>query len=176
MADFTIWGCAIAEALGYTRKEFLDAYFSNLEVQNKEVLYENLVAATLLSFMDGKSDWNGTPTELLEELQNSDENQKIVNQKGFPKAANILSRRINELRTNLAEAGMYITRDDGKQRIINITYKQEENTDDTVNSVNEENGSTMPNGNDNDDKDDNDGISADKKKQMIDDAKDIFGN
>ncbi len=106
MADFTIWGCAIAEALGYTRKEFLDAYFSNLEVQNKEVLYENLVAATLLSFMDGKSDWNGTPTELLEELQNSDENQKIVNQKGFPKAANILSRRINELRTNLAEAGM----------------------------------------------------------------------
>src|SRR5207249_7500916 len=38
MADFTLWGCAIAEALGYSQAEFLASYHANLTVRNDEVI------------------------------------------------------------------------------------------------------------------------------------------
>jgi len=45
MADFALWGCAIAEALGYPQQEFLAAYDQNAEARNDEVLQGSPVAA-----------------------------------------------------------------------------------------------------------------------------------
>ncbi|KKS56357.1 MAG: hypothetical protein UV20_C0014G0002 [Candidatus Magasanikbacteria bacterium GW2011_GWA2_42_32] len=123
MADFTRWGAAIAEALGYTKEEFLSAYGSNIASQNDEVLAENLTAVLLRTFMDGREDWEGTPTELRNALIEVAEGLHIKPERepDFPKTANALGKKINELKTNLAVTGMHIKRGEAqKQKRIYI--------------------------------------------------------
>jgi hypothetical protein len=123
MADFTVWGCAIAQAMGHTQQEFLAAYNQNIESQNKEVIYGSFVASAVISFMDDRQEWNGTSSELLEHLKDVAEKQNVKTdkEKNFPKAANILSRQLNQLKTNLAEIGIQISRGEkNRQRIIYI--------------------------------------------------------
>ena len=50
MADFTVWGCAIAEALGYKKEEFLDAYSSNIQAQNREALEGSPIGELIITF------------------------------------------------------------------------------------------------------------------------------
>ncbi len=108
MADFTVWGCAIAEALGYTQGQFLDAYYRNIKHQNAEVLYDSPLACAVLGFMETVNIWEGTPTELLQELTNVAQGQNIdlAQEKDFPKKANVLTRMLNKLKTNLANEGI----------------------------------------------------------------------
>jgi hypothetical protein len=46
----------------------LDAYYENIRLQTQEVLETSPVASAILKFMEGKEKWNGTATELLEQL------------------------------------------------------------------------------------------------------------
>ena len=110
MADFASWGCAIAEALGYTQKQFLNAYYANIHGQNEEVLGGSLIATAIRKFMDDNTEWEGNSSELLRELASVAQFQGINpdKEKEWPKAANVLSRRLNELKTNLAEDGILI--------------------------------------------------------------------
>jgi hypothetical protein len=109
MADFTYWGCAVSQALGRTQEEFLEAYSANIGDQNEEAIHENPVAAAVRALMDRRDEWEGTPSELLENLEAIAEVEKIdMRQKSWPKAANVLSRRINEVKTNLAEISIKI--------------------------------------------------------------------
>ena len=71
MADFALWGCALAEAMGYTKEAFLDAYTQNIESQNDEVLGEHIEPELLRVFMADKETWTGSASELLEELRRS---------------------------------------------------------------------------------------------------------
>ncbi len=122
MADFTFWGCATAQALGHTQEEFLDAYYANIGEQNEEAIHENPVAITLTALMERRDEWEGTPSELLENLEAMAEVEKVdMRQKAWPKAANALSRRINEVKTNLAETGIMIRNEktsNGKRMIL----------------------------------------------------------
>jgi len=122
MADFTFWGCAAAQALGHTQEEFLDAYYANIGEQNEEAIHENPVAIALTALMERRDEWEGTPSELLENLEAMAEVEKIdMRQKSWPKAANALSRRINEVKTNLAEVGIAIRSEktsNGKRMIL----------------------------------------------------------
>lgn len=108
MADFVVWGCAIAEALGYTQQQFLDAYYRNIRSQNDEILQDSLIATAVLQFMDDRDEWTGTPSQLLKELKAVAANQEVdvEKEKDFPRAANVLSRRLNSLKTNLADEGI----------------------------------------------------------------------
>lgn len=129
MADFAVWGCAIAEALGNTQEQFLNAYYANIKGQNEEVLGESLVATAVRKFIDDNPEWEGTPSQLLEELT------EIANLLGinpdkereWPKAANILSRRLNELKANLAEDGIQVRRGEKQKQRIIILQKHSEN-------------------------------------------------
>jgi hypothetical protein len=68
MADFAVWGYAIAEALGYKGQE-LDAYYANIEAQNREVISGNVIGKVVLKFMANRNEWQGTASELLAELE-----------------------------------------------------------------------------------------------------------
>ncbi|HOW60175.1 MAG: toprim domain-containing protein [Candidatus Moraniibacteriota bacterium] len=120
MADFAHWGSAIARALGHKETEFLEAYRNNIANQNNEVLLENFEAITILTFMEYRDEWEGTASELLEELKIIAGKLQIdIKEKGFPKSANNLSKRINRLKTNLEEAGIKVYRkEENRQRII----------------------------------------------------------
>ena len=135
MADFAIWGCAIAEALGYSREEFLNAYNANMQNQNEEILSESLVAQTIISLMEYMTNWEGTASQLLKELEAEAKKLSIKeNDKGFPKAANSLSREINRLKTDLESIGIKIWREKGNKRII-VIHKDEKNIVDTANTA-----------------------------------------
>jgi hypothetical protein len=108
MADFVVWGCAIAEALGYTQQQFLDAYYRNIRTQNDEVLQDSSVATAVLQFMNERDEWDGTPSQLFKELKviAGEQGVDVEKEKGFPRAANVLTRRLNDLKTNLADGGI----------------------------------------------------------------------
>lgn len=131
MADFAVWGCAIAEALGYAKEEFLTAYEENISKQNQVVLNEQVIAEALMSFMESREEWRGTASDLLRELTiHATSHQVDTFEKYWPKASNTLMRRLNELKVNLRQVGISITSIPGNTREV-ILSKVKSGTDDT---------------------------------------------
>jgi hypothetical protein len=127
MADFTLWSCAIAEALGYTHADFMNAYQANMLARNDEVTTASPVASTVLAFMENRDAWTGTAADLLRELDRLAESHRVdMRAQSWPKAANVLSRRLNEIRPNLTTAGIRLVRDrHGKSRDLMLTKGSE---------------------------------------------------
>lgn len=128
MADFTLWGAAVAEALGATAEAFLDAYESNKTLQMKQAILNNAVAHAVTVLMAEKSEWSGSPTRLLFELENIANKEKMdVKSKNWPKAANALMRKLNEVRTTLSRIGIEVTEkhmgNKGRMIILKKTHK-----------------------------------------------------
>jgi hypothetical protein len=111
MADFTRWGCAIAEALGERQQRFIDVYAGNIENQHEEAIAANPIGAVLVSFMESRKAWQGTPSALLNELQPIAEVLRIDKHRSFPKNAHWVWRRIKEVRVNLLERGIICATD-----------------------------------------------------------------
>ncbi len=115
MADFALWGSAIAGALGFGQEAFLSAYGKNMKTQNEEVVAGNSLAQAVLSLMEDMVEWNGTVREAYEALH------EIASPKDrdgtFPRAPNKLRRHLERIRPNLREYGVtfaisnYSTRD-----------------------------------------------------------------
>jgi hypothetical protein len=122
MADWTLWGCAIAEAMGHKKEEFLDIYQNNINRQTEMLINENIVATAIITFMEGKDNFKATPTDLLQQLSSHASFIDIdTREKYWPKGASILSRRLNELSTPLKQMGLsVIITTNGMERIIDI--------------------------------------------------------
>ena len=122
MADFTRWGYAIAEVSGIGGDVFLNAYLNNQNDSNYEAIQSNPVGEAIIKFMESNRKWDGTSTELLKELIKVAEEENInVSSSGWPKAANSLSRRLNEIKSNLQDIGISIQIVKGKERKIIIS-------------------------------------------------------
>jgi len=137
MADFTLWGCAIAETMGYNRAQFLDAYLANIQVQSQEAVRASLIGQTIMDFMIDKAEWRGTASDLLTELEAVAESKKINTRvKGWPKAPNSLTRRLNEIKSSLKDLGIDIDVEHTREgAMVTITPpKSKENTVTTITS------------------------------------------
>jgi hypothetical protein len=133
MADFMEWGCAISEALGYGLETFMAAYLGNIQSQNKEAIDASPIGDIILKFVeDGfkinhpgtldvekETSWKGTASDLQALLEECATFYKInIKTKPWPKTANVLTRRINEIKTNLQEEGiLFDVRREGKDRV-----------------------------------------------------------
>lgn len=141
MADFAIWGAAIAQVLGYGQEAFLAAYARNINIQNEEVLKDSLVGTVVRHFMETRDSWKETASETLVAFTETAKKLgiNVEQEREWPKAANSLSRKLNELKTNLAQDGIRIDTDQniGKSRAILIT-KVRENIVVTAESVQSE--------------------------------------
>ena len=137
MADFALWGSAIAEVLGYGQEVFLAAYERNRNMQNEEVLQDSLVATVVRHFMQTRDIWKNTASQTLSALTELaiDLQMNPQKEKGWPTAANSLSRKLNELKTNLAEDGIKVDTEQklGQSRAI-LLVKVTANTVLTVKS------------------------------------------
>lgn len=122
MADFTKWGYAIAEVAGIGGEKFLKAYLNNQNRANDEAVGSNPVASTIIALMENKNKWEGTVSELLDKLSRIAYEEKIdVNSKLWPNEPNVLSRRLNEVKSNLLLYGIsYIIRHHSKGKKITI--------------------------------------------------------
>lgn len=152
LADWTIWACAIAEALGKTQQDFMDAYDKKVKLQHEEAINSSTVALVLLEYckhnikvssvknLENKNiaTWEGTATQLLKELSFKAENlgYNIKDKKSrWPKAANALSRSIQRASADLETIGISITTKEGTPRriIIDATNIEREPTKDDKN-------------------------------------------
>jgi hypothetical protein len=123
MADYVVWSCAITEALGIDKQQFLDAYEENIVQQNLEMVQASPISDALIKLMEeSPKGWEGTASQLFAELEDKAKELRIsTRQKAWPKKPHILSRRLNELAPSLPAAGYQIDRGHkGKNRLILI--------------------------------------------------------
>jgi hypothetical protein len=121
MADFALWGEAIARALGYRELEFISAYYDNIGKQNIEAIEAHPLGQAIARFFDQHEEererereneiLEGSPLEILEQLEIIAEQKKInTNHRLWPKSHNALTRRLNQIRSNLLEGlGIEVT-------------------------------------------------------------------
>lgn len=106
MADFATWGYAAAEALEIGGKAFVDAYWRAIGRQNDVAIQSHPVASAVVALLQDREDWAGTPAELLAALEQIAERERIdTKARPWPRAAHVLSRRLQEVKSNLLEAG-----------------------------------------------------------------------
>ena len=179
MADFARWGCAIAQALGRSSEDFAHAYEGNVVEQNAEVLDGHPVAAAVMALMDKQDRWEGRPADLLRGLLVLADAESIdVNARNWPKAANVLTRRLKEVKTNLQDAGIHINHLHSGNNTIAIR-KEPKNTVQTVHTVHHQKNQQDSDGRFADDTDD---TTAPREKtvhdtvqsQPVDMAEDMF--
>lgn len=136
LSDFDVYGCAIAEALGNTQKEFTDAYAEKVKKQNEEALNADPVALALLRFVEkevkgnkemmangeiGTDYWKATPTDLYLKVNIHAQAMGVdVKSKTWPKNANALTRRLNLAIPALKAQGVVIESFEGNPRKISI--------------------------------------------------------
>jgi len=125
MADFEVWGAAINKVLtGIAGKDydFREIYYKNINTQNLEVIESHSVAQAVINFMENRKDWNGTASDLLEQLNKKNEEAK--KDRSWPKNAQSLARKLNTLEHNLKEVGVEMTRQhEGNTRMLTIINK-----------------------------------------------------
>lgn len=127
MAEFAEYGEVISRCIGYDEYEFIDAYFENIDIQNEEVIESSIIARVIIEFMENRQVWKGTSSELYSVLMTIVEDKTegvYVRNRDWPKAANSLSRKINEIESTLKEKGIEISHsydNKRKSRIIILT-------------------------------------------------------
>ena len=121
MADWTLWGCAAADAVGIGKEQFLEAYYDAISFQHREIVASEPVCIALVAFMSDKPKWEGSPSELFIALSSQVDRQGVSRVDRWPKAANALSRRLKTLSHNLEETGFsLIFKSSGVLRTISI--------------------------------------------------------
>ncbi len=127
MADFQVWGCAIAQALGYTQDDFVRAFAKNVELQQEEALEASPIAALVLSYFKDhphKRELSGTPAYVFKELK-SMATSAGIDERQLPRTPLSFSKRLQEVRPNLEAHGYIIDRTRGKERSIKIMRPKE---------------------------------------------------
>lgn len=107
MADWTRWGVAITEELGFDRETFLGAYAANRRDHHAEALTSHPVGAALTAFMQDREYWEGASSDLLRQLEKVATAERIDTRHDlWPGSAAWLTRRIREVETNLNARGV----------------------------------------------------------------------
>jgi len=133
MADFALWGCAVAEALGHPQGNFLAAFDANFRARNEEALASDPVGTAVRAFMKSRPQWQGKGARLLAELMTIAASEGLdTKEKRWPKKAHTLTRRLNETAQNLRAVGIQVTTG-GTDRMVTI-LKVPGNSVDSVDS------------------------------------------
>ena len=109
MADFCRWGYAIGEALGGQGEKFLSEYNANREKSNYELISSDSVATLMIDFMENKREWKGVSFRVMELFCVRAADETGLGTRAVPPAANALSRKLNELHSNLKNVGINFT-------------------------------------------------------------------
>jgi energy-coupling factor transporter ATP-binding protein EcfA2 len=109
MADFALWIAACESALPWEAGEFLAAYNRNRNDAAEIVLGADPLADALQRFMEGRSEYPATASDLLAQL-NAIVPDHVKRDRTWPQAANGLSGRLTRLAPALKSVGITIER------------------------------------------------------------------
>jgi Bifunctional DNA primase/polymerase, N-terminal len=105
MADFALWVTAAEQALGWESGSFVRAYECNRAGANETVLESSPVAEALRKLMHERTEWDGTPAELLAALGALVSDQ-VARSQAWPKTPRGLSGALKRLAPNLRRVGI----------------------------------------------------------------------
>jgi hypothetical protein len=123
LADFCRWGCAISEVMGFDQRVFLDAFYENVGLGHEEVIGGSQVAHAIQCLMRSRELWDGTPQELYRDLNAIAERENLnTHSREWPRAANALTRRLNEITADLLAFGIHVETGErtGKNRKVAV--------------------------------------------------------
>ncbi|HYT89196.1 MAG TPA: hypothetical protein VEL76_10845 [Gemmataceae bacterium] len=127
MADFAQLAEAAGRGLGWAPGTFLDAYEDNRNEVNSRALEASILYDPLRTLLAGKTRWQGTGQQLLEELTR-EVPEKKAKSRGWPKMPHVLSGMLRRIMKNLRKDGIRLEfgRDGSKRndRIIVISVEQ----------------------------------------------------
>ncbi len=104
MADFARWGYAVNEAISGNGKKFIESYYQNIAGAVEEAILADQVSAAIIAFMNEKTEWEGTATNLLEKLNEIP--GVDIKAKTWPKRAHTLTKRLNKMKSALSDYGV----------------------------------------------------------------------
>lgn len=120
MADWEEYCEIISRCLGYTENEFLRVYQKNIHIQIDEAIEASPLSTVIIKFIEHNNNISNqetldfTATELLEKLEEFAISEmrltNIKTIKSWPKSPNVLSNRLNSIKTLLREKGIEIER------------------------------------------------------------------
>lgn len=110
MADFAKWGYAIAEAMGYGGKRFLEIYEKNQSEILENMVSEDAVITVLIEMMKKHHYFRGKVTELLSSLTKKAKDLNIDTRVGWARDASALSHRLYEAQSVLGLFGISVSR------------------------------------------------------------------
>lgn len=161
MADYAKWGEAASQVVGEESGKFTKIYFNRIGRLNKEAIEASPVGQCIFELMDSYDNWGGTSTELLEVLTSIAVTLKIDKNPKWPKGSQVLTKRINEITSNLEDEGIkFEFGHTGKRRFIKLT-KETVNTVSSVKDVQNDTVSTEIT------QETNDNSTFDKTKEVL---------
>lgn len=106
MADWCLYGAAVAEALGFGREQFMATYRLKIQQQREQSLDFDGVALTLRNFVEKETRWQGSVSQLYALL--SEISLRLGVSAEWPKAPHIFSRKLRRINHQLAALGIRI--------------------------------------------------------------------
>jgi hypothetical protein len=111
MVDFCEYGEMISRCMGNPADAFTKAYSENIKRITNAALDSGIVAQVIIRFMDDRTEWDGSPSELYQYLELIANNEMKIDTsyiKEWPKSASVLSRKLNEYKASLAKLGILV--------------------------------------------------------------------
>jgi hypothetical protein len=127
MADFEKLGRAGEWSLGLPPRGFLKAYRRSRKHLSARALEASPIGQAVLSLMTNYKKWEGTASELLEELNERPENRDVKKRTGWPRAASWLSNGLKRIEPDLRSEGLWMKKrrtSGGKQRVIELWWEK----------------------------------------------------
>lgn len=132
MADFTRWGCAIAEAMGVGAEKFIEVYEKNIARQNSEAIEASQIGLVLIKLIERELTGilEAEPSYILQQInQLADSiNPDYRRNDYWPKEERWLSKRLKEISPSLETMGIKIEFGRGTNRYIRITDSREKDS------------------------------------------------
>ncbi len=126
LRDFYEIAVKTARQLGYGRKLVEQAFRNNRKIINEAIISAIPLLTILEEYMKqagNKKEIESTPTEFYKDLKLFAMEECGIDGRSFPKSSAVLTRRMNENKSNLEDIGIYFATPRGKKRCIRI-WKQ----------------------------------------------------
>jgi hypothetical protein len=130
MADFARWISACEPALSWGQGRFMAAYGGSHEAADDIAFNSSVVAQAVHEWFTGKTEWEGTATELLSEF-GAGQYDKYTKSKAWPKSPNAFTGKLRRDIHTLGSRGIQVVFPEGRKgknrkRCICITKAQAE--------------------------------------------------
>ena len=108
MADFAKWVMAAEPTLPWETGKFVNYYQANQKESAFSAFESDNVAMAIKKFVEDKNEWEGTATELKDELESYKAYEEYTIDKSWPKMPNYLSNRIKRIADSLRSIGIEV--------------------------------------------------------------------